>query len=51
MMMVKGKKLEWKQIKNEMKQSDFIKKILKFNVKKVKESVKRKIKSDYLDND
>ena len=39
MFLFKGEKLEWAQVKKEMYKEDFIKKILKFDWGKVKNSV------------
>lgn len=48
---MKGKKISWADIKKAMGKSDFIDKILKFNIDKVSNSVKQKVIKNYIDKE
>lgn len=47
-LLLKGKELEWKQIKQEMQKDDFIKSVLKLDPTKIKKSVLKKFQKEYI---
>ena len=48
LLLMKGKKLEWADIKNEMTKGDFIANVVGFQINKVSDATRNKVKNDYI---
>lgn len=51
MYLLKGKKLEWEDIRSLMKKPDFTESVLKFNVTKISPKVVQHVKKEYIEKD